>query len=212
MDSNAEQSVEIFTGVEIAVIGMAGRFPGARNTSEFWRNLRDGVESVTFSARRSLASRANLQEGLRDPAYVKAHSRYSPTWTASMLVFWLLAARRRDYGPPTSHLSGGLGSAEDAGHDSEAFPGHIGVFAACGMNTYMMYHLVTNRRLSDTVGEWLLRHTGNIMNSLATRLSYPMFKGGIQMEENFGEKYQKWVVARYFQGILSIMVQIFLSS
>ena len=30
----------------IAIVGMAGRFPGARNTAEFWRNLRDGVESI----------------------------------------------------------------------------------------------------------------------------------------------------------------------
>ena len=33
---------------EVAVIGFAGRFPGARNTDEFWRNLRDGVESISF--------------------------------------------------------------------------------------------------------------------------------------------------------------------
>ena len=30
----------------IAVIGMAGRFPGARLGLEFWRNLRNGVESI----------------------------------------------------------------------------------------------------------------------------------------------------------------------
>ena len=34
-------------GTSIAVVGMAGRFPGARNLSEFWRNLRDGVESIS---------------------------------------------------------------------------------------------------------------------------------------------------------------------
>lgn len=36
------------TGLEIAVIGMAGRFPGAKNLTEFWENLRAGKESVTF--------------------------------------------------------------------------------------------------------------------------------------------------------------------
>ena len=39
-----------------------------------------------------------------------------------------------------------MGSAQDAGHESESFPGNIGVFATCGMNTYMMYNLVNNRR------------------------------------------------------------------
>jgi len=38
----------------------------------------------------------------------------------------------------------------------------------------MMYHLVTNQELMDTVGEWLIRHTGNDMNFLATRVSYQM--------------------------------------
>ena len=37
------------TSVEgIAIIGMAGRFPGAKNIDEFWRNLCNGVESVSF--------------------------------------------------------------------------------------------------------------------------------------------------------------------
>lgn len=37
---------EAFTGVEIAVVGMAGRFPGAPDVDALWRNVRDGVESV----------------------------------------------------------------------------------------------------------------------------------------------------------------------
>ena len=31
---------------DIAIVGMAGRFPGARNVRQFWRNMRDGVESI----------------------------------------------------------------------------------------------------------------------------------------------------------------------
>jgi acyl transferase domain-containing protein len=40
--------LENLSGSEIAIIGMAGRFPGARDIEAFWNNLRDGVESVTF--------------------------------------------------------------------------------------------------------------------------------------------------------------------
>ena len=29
----------------IAIIGMAGRFPGAKNLDHFWENLANGVES-----------------------------------------------------------------------------------------------------------------------------------------------------------------------
>jgi acyl transferase domain-containing protein len=35
-------------GFEIAVIGMAGRFPGAKDIEEFWQNLRNGIESISF--------------------------------------------------------------------------------------------------------------------------------------------------------------------
>ena len=40
--------LDALEGTEIAVVGMAGRFPGAQDIETYWRNLRDGVESVTF--------------------------------------------------------------------------------------------------------------------------------------------------------------------
>ncbi len=56
----------------IAIVGMSGRFPGARNIAEFWRNLRDGVESITFFSDEELES-ANVYPVLRnDPNYVRA--------------------------------------------------------------------------------------------------------------------------------------------
>ena len=45
------------SGIEIAVIGMAGRFPGANDTGTFWRNLRDGVESITALSDADLLAR-----------------------------------------------------------------------------------------------------------------------------------------------------------
>ena len=40
----------------IAIIGMSGRFPGAKNLEEFWQNLRDGVESITFFSDQEMES------------------------------------------------------------------------------------------------------------------------------------------------------------
>ena len=37
-----------WSGAEVAVVGLSGRFPGAGTLDEFWSNLRGGVESVTF--------------------------------------------------------------------------------------------------------------------------------------------------------------------
>ena len=57
----------------IAVIGMAGRFPGARDVDGFWRNLRDGVESIAVLHRRGAArGRRRPATASRDPDYVTA--------------------------------------------------------------------------------------------------------------------------------------------
>ena len=61
---------------------------------------------------------------------------------------------------------------EDAGHPPEGFDGPIGVYAGCGMNGYFMFNLLTNPDLVDSVGLFLLRHTGNDKDFLSTRLSY----------------------------------------
>jgi len=60
------------TGLEVAVIGMTCRFPGARNTAEFWENLKNGVESTAFFSPGELAA-ANLPEKWEsDPGLVGA--------------------------------------------------------------------------------------------------------------------------------------------
>src|SRR5258706_9460069 len=60
------------TGSEIAVIGMAVRVPGARSLEEFWRNLRDGVESIKFFTDAELLAAGESPELIQDPCYVKA--------------------------------------------------------------------------------------------------------------------------------------------
>src|SRR5690242_7869646 len=59
----------------VAIVGMAGRFPGARNVREFWRNLCDGVESVAFLSDVELRDAGVPEHLLSDPNYVKAASR-----------------------------------------------------------------------------------------------------------------------------------------
>ena len=55
----------------IAIVGMAGRFPGARSTAEFWQNLRDGVESIRDISESDLLAAGALPEDLANPGYVR---------------------------------------------------------------------------------------------------------------------------------------------
>jgi acyl transferase domain-containing protein len=62
------------SGMEIAVIGMAGRFPGANDLDTFWRNLRDGIESVSVLSEEELLAAGVDPALLRDPKYVRARA------------------------------------------------------------------------------------------------------------------------------------------
>src|SRR6266542_6120921 len=54
----------------IAIVGMAGRFPQARNIAEFWQNQCAGREAISFFTDEELAA-AGVTQG-HDPRYVKA--------------------------------------------------------------------------------------------------------------------------------------------
>src|SRR5690242_3830491 len=56
----------------IAIIGMAGRFPGANNIDEYWRNLREGVESIAFFTDEELKQPGVDPARLNTPNFVKA--------------------------------------------------------------------------------------------------------------------------------------------
>ena len=56
----------------IAIIGMAGRFPGAPSVDAFWKNIQNGVESITHFSDDELLEAGVSQESVRDPHYIKA--------------------------------------------------------------------------------------------------------------------------------------------
>ena len=59
-------------GPDVAIVGLAGRFPGARDVGEYWQNLRDGMESISFFTDDELRSAGVPLATLADPLYVKA--------------------------------------------------------------------------------------------------------------------------------------------
>jgi len=162
-------------GSAVAIIGAAGRFPGARGLSEFWQNVSRGIESIRRFSDEELLAAGESPDAISDPAYVRA-------WPVLDDIdqfdagFFGLSPRDAAIMDPQHRMFLELAweAMEDAGYDPERTSVPVGVFAACGMNTYMMHHLVTNREVMSTVGEWLVRHTGNDMNFLATRVSYQM--------------------------------------
>ncbi len=158
---------------DIAVVGMAGRFPGARNTAEFWRNLREGVESVVaFTDEQLLVAGVDPKE-LADPNYVKSGA-VLPDMEGFDAPFFGFSPREASVMDPQHRhfLECAWEALEDAGHVPARFEGSIGVFGGSGHNAYMPYNLLTNPKLMASMGFFLVRHTGNDKDFLTTRVSY----------------------------------------
>ena len=157
----------------IAVVGMAGRFPGARNIGEYWSNLRNGTESITaFSDAELLANGVSAAQ-LQDPNYVRSGAVLPDMEMFDAQFFGFSQREASIMDPQHRHfLECAWEALENAGHVPDRFVGSIGVFGGSGHNAYMPYNLLTNPKLVSSVGFFLLRHTGNDKDFLTTRVSY----------------------------------------
>src|SRR5216684_2823280 len=158
-----------------AVIGMSGRFPGAENPAELWANLRAGAESITFFSDDELLAAGESPERLRDPAYVKASGRLADIDKFDAAFFGMSPRDAAVFDPQHRvFLECAWEAFENAGYVAERFEGPVGVFASSGGAEYLMHNLLPNRQVMESVGAWLVRHTGNDQNFLATRVSYEL--------------------------------------
>jgi acyl transferase domain-containing protein/thioesterase domain-containing protein/acyl carrier protein len=157
----------------IAIVGMAGRFPGSRNVSEFWQNLHDSVESIRPRSDAELIAAGVTPEELASPDCVKMAAMLDDLPMFDAAFFGLSPRDASIMDPQHRHfLECAWEALEDAGHTPKRFNGSIGVFAGSGMNTYLIHNLLANRRLLETAGLFQLKQTGNDKDVLATRVSY----------------------------------------
>lgn len=163
---------EVFE-TDIAIVGMALRVPGASDKERFWENLREGVESIRFYSDEELLREGESPERLRDKRYVRAGAPLDGMELFDPEFFGLGPKEAAIMDPQHRHFLECCWEAlENAAHPPERFGGPIGVFAGCGMGSYFYFNLCSNPELVRDVGMFLLRHTGNDKDFLATRVSY----------------------------------------
>ena len=170
-----EQHTEL-SGVEIAIVGMAGRFPGADDVDAFWRNVRDGVEAVTPFDDRTLLERGVSQEALDDPAYVKS-GVVLDGMDAFDAGFFGYTPREAEWLDPQQRLflETAWQALEHAGHTGSAVGTAVGVYAGSGANVYLLRHLLPSLDLAGgDIASLLGVLNGNDKDSLATRTAYKL--------------------------------------
>ena len=158
----------------IAVVGLAARFPGARTAAELWRNLRDGVESVTFFSDEELAAAGVDPALLGNPAYVKAKGLLQDAELFDAALFGF-TPREAEWMDPQHRvfLECAWEALEDAGLDPRRAEGRVGVYAGSGASTYLISNLLPHRELVEKMGVLQLLVL-NDRDFLATRASYKL--------------------------------------
>ncbi len=159
---------------DIAVIGLAGRFPGSRTIAEFWQNLRGGIESVSFFTDEELLGAGVSADMLRNPRCVKARAVIEEAENFDA-AFFGISAREAEIMDPQHRLflECAWASLEDAGYDPAQFRGRIGVYGGESINTYLSNNLSKNPDLLARLGPQQIRN-GNRIDNLCTRVSYKL--------------------------------------
>ncbi len=158
---------------DIAIIGMAAQLPGAADVTEFWDNLCRGVESIRRLSDDELMAAGESRARLRDPNYVPAAAPLDQFDGFDAEFFGLSPKEAAIMDPQhRKFLETCWHALENAAHTPENFGRPIGVYAGCGMGSYFYWNVCSNRDLVDGVGHFLLRHTGNDKDFLATRVSH----------------------------------------
>jgi phthiocerol/phenolphthiocerol synthesis type-I polyketide synthase E len=158
---------------QIAIIGLAGRFPGADDVRDFWANLAQGREGITALGDDELLAAGVSPALLRDPDYVKAKGVLAGADLFDA-GFFGYSPREAEIMDPQQRvlLECAWQALESAGCDPRAFDGRIGVFAGASLNSYLLFNLLASQA-ADAAGAYQTLIASD-KDFLATRISYKL--------------------------------------
>ena len=167
-------SLDDHAASEVAVIGFAGRFPGARNIDEFWENLRDGVESVSFFTKEELLGSGVDPDQLAAPEYVPAKAILEDVELFDA-AFFEFSPREAEMLDPQHRvlLECAVEAFEHAGYYPESFKGRVGVYAGVSAGSYLNANLSSHKELIERVGVYQV-DIGNHAEFVPTTISFKL--------------------------------------
>jgi acyl transferase domain-containing protein/acyl carrier protein len=162
------------TGFEIAVIGMAGRFPGAGTAAQFWENLKRGVESIAYFTDRELEEAGVPAEALTDPRYIRAWGWMDDVenFDAAFFGYTPLEAETMDPQVRIFHECV-LTALENAGYDPYSYSKTVGLYAgaSASLNWQARVELSENRAVLGKFASKQLSDKDFLCTHIAHRLN-----------------------------------------
>ncbi|WP_192247349.1 type I polyketide synthase [Mesorhizobium caraganae] len=170
-------------GMDIAVIGMAARFPGAETVDALWENLCQGVCSIAPLSAQELKARGIPEVVLKRSDYVRvgAHLNDVDLFDPD---FWNLSRREATLMDPQHRLflECCWKALESAGYAPTQHEGRTGVFAGSSFPLYLLHHLKGGGLIDPTNAPLaFLTDLGNDKDYLASRVSYMLNLTGPSM-------------------------------
>jgi len=168
------------SGIEnsIAIIGMAGRFPGAVSLEEYWDNLRNGYESIVDISDEMLAESGVPEEVFRRSAYVRRAPILADIDKFDAEFFGLTPRAARIMDPQhRMFLQTAWSALEDACCDPYRYGGAIGVFGSSAASGYLLNNLLSHSDLRESLAHGANAELLNLLihndkDYLATRVSH----------------------------------------
>ncbi len=160
------------TGLEIAVIGMAGKFPQAENIHEFWENILKGKDCITRFTREEMLADGADPLLIENKNYVNAAGvlAHSDKFDGKFFGF---SDRESEILDPQQRvfIETCWAALEDAGYNPIDTKQKIGVYAGASANQYLIKNLYANVDYVNKIGEY---HIGlaNHVDQLASRVAY----------------------------------------
>ena len=163
----------------VAIIGMAGRFPGAQNVDEFWRNQLAGLEAISHFKVEELEV-ADPSVAVDNPTYIRSRSVIDDVEMFDADFFGIYAREAAAMDPQQRLFFESCWQAlEDSGYDPAKVDGAIGVYGGCSFPTYFVSRLCKQPGFLDRFAEdyqvgSFQELIGNGADFFATRVSYKL--------------------------------------
>jgi len=162
---------------EVAIIGMAGRFPGANTVEGLWEVLRTGQETIRFFTPDEVDP-SLPHELVGDAQYVKARGILTEANQFDAGFFGLNPKLAEVMDPQQRvFLEIAWEALEQAGYLPNQYGGSIGVWAGCGNNTYYLNNVLPNTEVVRQIGSFQAM-TVNEKDFIASRTAYQLNLGG----------------------------------
>ncbi|HEV2524148.1 MAG TPA: polyketide synthase, partial [Gammaproteobacteria bacterium] len=158
--------------INVAVIGMSCRFPGANNVELFWDNLVKGIETIHRFTKEELQAAGISDALLNDPRYIRAKGILDDIERFDANFFGYNPNDARITDPQQRMFFECAWEAlEAAGCIPEKYEGLIGVYASMADSLYLQNNLLKNKNCSETL-DWFQTRIGTSVTTLSTQLSY----------------------------------------